>query len=49
MFSRGVLCEISLILDLKNKHTTMISVKFSTEEYICNYTQIDFKMYSDSQ
>ena len=33
MVPRGVLCEITLILDLKKtNHATMISVKFSTQE-----------------
>ena len=28
---------------------TMISLKFSTGEFICNYKHMDFKMYNDSQ
>ena len=46
MFPRGVIFYIYLILDSeKTKHTTMISVKFSTQEFIFNYKQIDLKMY----
>ena len=50
MVPRGVLCDISLILDSeKDKHTTMISVKLSTQEWICNNRKMGLKMYSDSQ
>ena len=33
----------------KTKHTTIISMKLSTKECICNYKQIDLKIYSGSQ
>ena len=45
---RGALCDISRIFEFrKTKHTTMISVKLSTRELICNYKQMDSKMYSE--
>ena len=49
MVPRGVLCDISLILDSEKKHTTMISVKLSTWDLICNYKHMGFKMNSDSE
>ena len=45
-----ILCDISLVLDSeKTNHITMISMKLSRRECICNYKQIDLKFYSDSQ
>ena len=43
-----VLFFISLILNSeKNKHTTMINMKFSTRAFISNYKQMDLKIHSD--
>ena len=43
-----VLFYISLILDSeKDKHTTMINMKFSTREFFSNYKQMYLKVHSD--